>query len=110
MLDFLLQYWKLFVIIGLIVINIILSVIKKPKVINTIFETISSFVPSAINEAERAIGFGAGSKKLEYAVNYVLDYLCFRFDLSDKDANKYRKFIVTSIENCLSTPQKKKGD
>lgn len=107
MLDFLILHWRIITIIALIIINIILTFIKKPKVLNTIFEVINSFVPTAINEAEKLYGNGNGVNKLNYATKYVSDYLAYRFNLSDKDLKQYQKLIQNEIEIVLSTPQKK---
>ena len=107
MLDFLLTYWKIITLVALIVINITINLVKKPKVIDTIIDTINSYVPTAINDAEKAIGPGNGSSKLNYAVNNVLNYLEFRFNLTNIVLQRYKKYIVLAIENVLTTPQKK---
>lgn len=107
MLDFLLTYWKLITLVILVVINIVISLIRRPKVIDTIIDTINSYVPIAINDAEKAIGSGNGSSKLNYAVNNVISYLDFRFNLGSNVLERYKKYIIVAIENVLSTPQKK---
>ena len=107
MYDFLLVYWKLIVLVALIVINIVISLLRRPKVIDTIIDTINEYVPTAIIAAEKAIGPGNGSSKLNYAVNNVLNYLNFRFNIDGYVLERYKKYIVIEIENVLSTPQKK---
>lgn len=107
MVNFLLMYWRILVLVALIVINIIISLVRKPKVLNTIIDTINQYVPTAINEAERAIGEGNGASKLNYAINNVLNYLEFRFNISGYALERYKKYIAIEIENVLSTPQKK---
>ena len=107
MLEFLLAYWKLITLVLLIIVNIIINLVRRPKVIDTIIDTINSYVPTAINDAEKAIGSGNGSSKLNYAVNNVISYLEFRFNLSHSVLERYKKYIVVAIENVLSTPQKK---
>ena len=107
MVDFLLSYWRLIALVILIVINIIISLVRRPKVIDTVIDTINEYVPTAINIAEKAIGAGNGSAKLNYAIDAVLNYLEFRFNLSRNVLERYKKYIVVEIENVLSTPQRK---
>ena len=107
--DFFIVYWRIVVIAALLVANLIVSIFKRPKVLNTIVEVANSFVPTAVNEAEGLYGKGNGDKKLNYATKLVLDYICYRFNISQKVANKYVFAIQTEIEKVLSTPQKK-GD
>ena len=107
MLDFLLSYWRLITLVALIVINIIICLVKRPKVIDTVVDTINSYVPIAINAAEKTFGAGNGNLKLNNAVNNVIDYLEFRFNLSRGQLERYKKYIVVAIESVLSTPQKK---
>ena len=109
MIDYLIQYWKLIVLVILLVANLLVAIFKRPKVLNTVFEVINSVVPNAIIEAEKLYGCGNGSNKLNYAVKFVVDYLSYRFNLSQKDAEKYAVIIQAEIEKVLATPQKK-GD
>lgn len=105
--DLFIQYWKIILLVLLLIINICISIFRRPKVLNTVMDAINTLVPNAVIEAEKLYGKGNGLSKLDYACNLVCDYICYRFNLSQKDLKKYDAFIKAAIEKVLSTPQKK---
>lgn len=107
MVDFFITYWKLITLVILLFANLLVAIFKRPKVLNTVLELANAFVPTAINEAEGNFGAGNGAAKLNYATKLVLDYITYRFNLTQREADKYVGAIQAEIEKILSTPQKK---
>lgn len=107
MVELFVEYWRVIVLVVLLIVNILISIFRRPKVLNTIVDAITNIAPNCIIEAERLYGAGNGLKKLDYAYNLVCDYIRYRFNISQKDLSKYDRTIKDTIEKILSTPQKK---
>ncbi len=109
---FLRDNWKFLVEILLLVISVIICLVKRTK-INIPGSVISDLlikIPSWINEAEQEIGVGKGQEKLKYVFSKAVDFLHEVMDLSTADIIRYYgENLICSIEDILSTPQKK-GD
>ena len=92
-------------IVCAIVTLVIWFIKKRPvKVVDTFKEKILAQLPYIIAKAEQEIGPGNGEKKLQF----VIDYFTWSFAQEGLTlADSYIKFIKSSVENILSTPQKK---
>lgn len=97
---------KLVYLLVSILVMVILSVLKKKpvKVVDTLKEKILSQLPLVMLEAEKKYGAGHGAEKLQF----VIDFFIWSFDKNGLTLGKtYIEFIKESVENILSTPQKK---
>lgn len=105
-LDFIVQYWQYISVGVVLIINILIFIIKKRPVMvqESLKQVLLSLLPGFIAGAEEAIGHGNGSTKLALVLNACDDWLQNNgFSLTPE----LKKFIGLSIENILSTPQKK---
>lgn len=103
MIDFLKDNWKFFLYVGLIFVNLIISIIpRKTKTLDTIKETITTNLPKFINMVERP---GDGKAKLQEVVDMTVAFIQKLYP--NVQANQYISFIKSSAELILSTPQKK---
>ena len=106
--EFLLKYWQYIVYCLAYLILLIISLIRK-KVnvkVDDIFSTVLMVLPNYIKEAENK--FTAGPEKFSYVFNRCVDLLLLLTGDSKEDIiAKYTHKIHISIENILSTPEKK---
>lgn len=91
--------------IGLIASIVICCIRKKPvKVVDTLREKILFKLPVVIDAAEKKFGAGHGEEKLKFVIDY------FTWEFSENGlifGDSYKEFIKYSVEQILSTPQKK---
>lgn len=107
-LEFCKNHWQLLVTIGLNLISILILLIKKKVKIVDYLTGLLSILPSYINEAENT--GKSGSEKYALVFSKCINYLVeVTGKTSEKVIWQYSKAIDTSIENILSTPEKK-GD
>lgn len=107
--DFIVQYWQYFSVGIVLLLNILLFILKKKPVLvqDSLKQVLLTLLPGFIAGAEKAIGAGSGETKLALVLNAVDEWLRnngFTF------TPELRSFIHQSIENILSTPQKKEID
>ena len=99
---FLVKYWRIILEVILTIVAFVLFIVRK-KSVKSISEYVLSFLPDILLAAE-ATGL-KGKDKLTYALNACNNKLLDLFP--DLDIQKYKNFIIYSIEKMLSTPQKK---
>ena len=98
--------WELIVSVLLFILSFILQLIKK-KPVQDILSDIYHACVSAINETEKSNVIGSYQKQL-FAIEIVNKYLQTKYP--DIDVKRYIGLIVATIEDILSTPQKKGGN
>lgn len=110
MIDFLKTYWKVIVLLALLVLDLILVILnrRKPvKVFDSVHQTITSILPDLIKSAESSFLSGHGTDKLEMVKQLCYQLLTSVYGFSIQEAMKYEPYIVRQVEAILSTPQKK---
>lgn len=107
-LDFLLTYYK-FIALGFSVLIFILDLIilgvRNRQPLLTVYSKIREWIPGVIRLAEETSY--KGEDKLSFAVSTINDLLVKTFPKISPD--KYERFVISCIEDVLTTPQKK-GD
>lgn len=110
MLEFLIENYKLFVIVGSCLLDLILFVIccclKKKKSIS-IDEQILGLMPIAIKAAEDLYGSGNGEKKKQYVMDFVSKQFKKWTGYELKPGCLEYGYFVAFMENILATPTKK---
>lgn len=109
-LEFLLTY-KEFILLGLsaliFLITLIIDSIKGRSGLCKSMFSLLEHLPSFIIDAENR-GFVDGSSKFKYVFQLSVIYLSTLVNKDiDSVVNSYGEFITNSIENILSTPEKK---
>ena len=115
MIDFLLKYWRIILEACFLIVSFILFMVrKKPiKLTDSIKTQVISFLPKVIKYCENwnkqlaSDSKLSGLEKLTMALSMVNTFLIDECGLSESELPLYHDFIVNSIEEILSTPQKK---
>ena len=92
--------------IGLTLIVLLVTLLKKKVKINDVFQSVLMVLPEYISLAETM--FKDGSSKYSYVFKKCVELLMsLTHQSSQKVIDKYTSMIDSAIENILSTPQKK---
>ena len=105
--EFIKNHFELIISVVLLVGSIVIASIRK-KPIGSIAESIFNASIKAVKMVEldsKNYNKLDSKTKLEMAINYVYEIL--KVSYPDVDLSCYRNFIINSIEEILSTPQKK---
>lgn len=116
--DFIVENWRLIIdVLSLIIVTILFFIKKKPiKIVDSVKTTIISALPGIISKVEnykdvfdpnRKI---TGEEKLHMAINACYSLMVDDLGINENDLCKYNSWLISTIEDILSTPQKKKGD
>lgn len=104
--DFLIRYCDLIILFIIGIINMFILIFKKKVKIDDIFTTVLTVLPNYIKEAEAK--YSVGAEKFSYVFNRCVDLLILLTgDTKEAIIEKYTHKIHISIENILSTPEKK---
>lgn len=105
-LDFLVNHYRVLILLVLNLIYFIILFCKKKVKIDDISKQVLMLIPEFINIAE--VKFQDGAEKYSYVFNRCIELL---HTLTHRSAasltEEYTAFIDSAIENVLSTPQKK---
>lgn len=107
--NFIKDNWKLILEIVVLIVSVVMFIVrKKPvKVVDTIKQSICTWLPGIVSAAE---GSGLkGQDKLKYAIDLLYNVFVSDYLTRDEFDNKYLSFVTSQIEAILATPQKK-GD
>ena len=101
--NFIINHYEAILSVLTFIISVIILCLRK-KPVSGIESIIYQFVGLAIRSAELNPEL-KGIDKLNFAVNYINQRLEFLYP--DLNVDLYRPFIVSVIEDYLTTPQKK---
>lgn len=109
--EFFAENWRFIIYLVVAILGIVITILKKSKLINEIVDTplerVMSLLPGLIGEAESS--FKDGYKKKIYVLSAalgLLEKLAGR-ELSMDEISNYSDKISVAIESILETPQKK---
>lgn len=101
--DFIKNHYELIISCFLLLISVLINIFKK-KPVSTLVESIYTFAVKAVNlcEASNIVG---SNQKLAFAIRLVKTFLEEAYP--GINAGSYDGLIAKTIEDILSTPQKK---
>lgn len=108
--EFLKENWQWLALIIIAVLNVVLVILKKTKIIkgDTAFETVLKALPGYIVQVENLVGSGNGKEKWKQVVILAAD--CYRKASGQDLPDDFIEKVNLAIEAILTTPQKKEGD
>lgn len=108
MVDWLIENWKILVVVVLAIVEIILVICKKNfKLTDSKMREALLKIPGYIDEAESMMPEGHGEDKLKYVLSKILHYLEVEYGEWVYDDKTLVLTITEQIEAILNTPQKK---
>ena len=105
LLNFLHDHWQVILSIFLLILSVVVSLIKKKPVYNTMDKILLSVyeqLPVFISLVEKD---GHGSEKLQTVLALVKTYVLDKYGFNNFDVIKSQ--VTAYIEDILTTPQKK---
>lgn len=109
--EFFLENWKFLLEVLLLVVSTLIIIFKKRSKVILDRDDVLIDLPSIINEAEEKFGAGNGEEKLQFVVRKWTDYICSSRGCTVKEIpDSLFNFVISTIEEILSTPTKKKGE
>ena len=102
--NFILSHYEAILSVLTLIISIVILIIRKKPVLS-LNQRIYDLSITAVKEAEKKYGGLRGSKKLDFAIDYVVQ--CLTALYPDLDITRYVAYIEYVIESILSTPHKK---
>ena len=102
MIEFLQNYWQLLVALACFVVELLVIILKRNKVVDSAYSLTLEWLPSVIASAEKLFGAKSGDKKLAWCIDIAKAYY-----LSVGGTRDISELLRVAIENILDTPEKK---